>query len=259
MWPDTPLKTFLQGSTPGLDADDLNDFQKAINQLWGHSAGTSHYLFTEDFDERLLVDLVAGALVTTSVNDLLVGKFSALLGLGAANGKVTLKNVAGTPDAGVYGAVALGGDADAAALTVLRACPLSLGTRDYAVSFKAQINDKSKLHTVGSEGFKIGDDNDSVVFFAGNDEANWIAQVDGGSGQDLGIAVADDTWYKLQAIRAAGTIKLYINGTQVYSVASSSDISSFVPVIQAKSNAGPGAGSFEYAYADYFKLLSVRL
>jgi hypothetical protein len=169
----------------------------------------------------------------------------AVFGDSGGDSRIIVDNFS-TPPAGTFGTVSfvnISGGSDCLGALVLGRGSY-IGTGDFYMRTVLRIVDKAKIgvvHTntalaaLTSPGLFVGltdAGTSSVGIVAGNDEANWQVLF-GGSLHDVGSdgAITNNTFYKLELERIAGTITMSVNGTVVYTASTGLSYVKAVPTI----------------------------
>lgn len=260
-WPFTPIRTYQQNQVPVIDAGDLNDLQRAITILFGSACTRGAYSFLENFDAFQNI----GASVGTSTTGPLTGtKFSITSVTNAMKAVQNDSSIYGAGPAnsdGAFGVLSIESNSNATANAItLKSGFLFPGTgRDFWFGARVKVR-KTRLVTIGTgNGFAIGMNDASagwLQFVAASDLTNWRIVTDTGTNRDSGVALTDDTWYSLQAIRVGASIIYYINGSPVYTDTTNTNYGIWTPRIDVSGITGINA-NLEYAAVDAYSFLSL--
>lgn len=237
MWPETPLRTYNDdGTPPFVDGNDLNAFQKAINQLWSSQHGRAWESFKDDFLDvtpnnlASVSDFVGPWIVSSRTN-----AYTVCEGSGAGQGFLSFKCATG------------GGSAPAVVMTLANG-GMDIGQSDLIWSIRVWERlalATEGIFTIGGSGFKS-----SLI------DGNWMVLKADTTYQNVGVAVGDAQYHDLQYTRIAGVSTYYIDGTSVFSENNTNDYTVSVTLnIADTAFATDGL----YGQVDYVKMLFQRL
>ena len=209
-WPDAPIRTYVEDSTPTVKASDLNDLQDAVSRIYGALAGSSNVVINEDF---------VYSKATYSAPNALIGR-----GVFAVNSTSNAVIETGYPGGGAGSENISIGQlwlvSNNAGAVVKSASAYQLANKygvsgDFAFRAKGCAVNRSQLDSTAGFSMALHTAANNVGFYTNSTSSNWQLRKFSLATSDSGVPVTNDSPTLVETIRVGSTISYYINGILV--------------------------------------------